>query len=156
MSSGKKRVVSVCILLFWIIALLQVPWKREDWPFTYYGMYSGRVGLTNYSFYQTQFLSRAGVWRPAGELLSFNRFRVKIEMEKNLDSSEEPDWSELTSYIRCYLHERAKRRWSVLEKLDPSWRFRVVQKRWNEFQLANRHRPDEIRVLYEWKMEKLK
>lgn len=83
----RQLLISICICFFWLACFLQVPQLREDYPFSYFGMYKGSLLNSRHSQFfihikrpqETEFKVH-----PVGTFASLNEFNEIILKEKKL------------------------------------------------------------------------
>lgn len=150
----RQRFVSAGILLFFAACLTQpLMGNREDWPFSYFGMYKGR--LSPKDVYRIDI----DVTLPTGQVVSayelgVNTYYVRDEISKILTGYQHAHnndvltpASDLRMSDEALQKVREMLRSDLLPKLrrlriSETARVSVTYRKWNQFTYERRHQPD--------------
>lgn len=167
-----KNYAQVFIVIFCIACISQLfPSPREDWPFSFFGMYKGRVsprlidrvdvdlihpGQPKLSLYSLRMDPHAIQWKIIEILTGFRFGKTKFAKQAPGDLNLSPEaQSELNSYLL-----------EVIQKLDQLDRgkaaldqhssLQVRFRRWKNFEIQRKDQADIDQIVYSAPLEQLR
>jgi hypothetical protein len=152
MSIRKKQFISICIILFCIICLYQpLDGYREDWPFSFFGMYKGRLGTENV------FRMDADIVLPNNDVISIfdlplNYYHMADVLEKYQDKILTMNSDTIKSELSQIFEKDILPQIDRCKKCTGAKEIIVRRRYWSNFSENNKHSPDENTVIFKYQL----
>jgi hypothetical protein len=141
---NKKTFASLIIIVFLTGAILQPLLKREDWPFSRFGMYSDNLVNNQAVKFQADFwIFIRNEWRyvPFHSLNWLNAYFLNLYDDLNVDFNQG-----LPNHVENFITTEMMK---YLKDYPPSakLRARFIYIHWDRFNFSNAHNPDRYVVI---------